>query len=620
MARVVETLMKRLFPLVALVALTTHCATPTAISPVAIAATEQNAPPIAWRRWDKETFEKARAEKRIVVVAIQTQWCHWCHVMDEETWSDPAIRALVDKHFVAIREDADARPDLGERYADWGWPALAVLTPDGKAITELRGFQEKRAFFAVLDGLAQKLARGEPLERAPLSLASAPASSEGGALAAIREHTAKQLQGYWDEIEGGWGKPQKYPFWAPIEASLAAGTVRGDDDAKQRALFTLRQARSLVDPVDGGIFQYSLEGKWTAPHYEKLAELNGALLGSYALAVTAASTPEERDAAIGTGRAVHKWMTSTMRDSSGAFYANQDADVGTRGERPALVGKQYYALDAAARAQAGAPFIDKHIYAAHNGRAIAGLARFAGATADDVMLADAVRAADVVIASHSTPRGFVHAAGDDTSGAGLLYLTDQIAMGNALVELYEATGDAKWRTLAVMSVRAMVSALWDEGRGAFLAHTVDDKTPALDVRSPLRANAEAARLVLKVGRLEGDSNLVSTAERALRSFATPAIVATEGRIVGEYLLAVEEALAEPLHFAIVGPGDTSALRKAVLAVHAPHRIVEQHEPGKKYPDLGKPTLYVCGATFCSPPITDAALVAKKTAPFLKPRT
>ncbi len=620
MARVVETLMQRSLSLVFVVALTTHCATPAAVSPatpVALAGAE--APPIAWRRWDKETFEKARAEQRIVVVAIQTQWCHWCHVMDEETWSDPAIRALVDKHFVAIREDADARPDLAERYADWGWPALALLTPEGKPITELRGFQEKRGFLAVLQGLATRLATGEALGRASVTIAAAPVEEEG-ALAAIREHTWTQLHGYWDDVEGGWGKPQKYPFWAPIEASLAAATLRGDDAAKKRALFTLLQARGLVDPVDGGIFQYSLEGKWTAPHYEKLAELNGALLGTYALAVTAAATPEERDAAIATGRAVHKWMTTTLRDASGAFYANQDADVGTRGERPHLVGKQYYALDAAARAQAGAPFVDKHIYAAHNGRAIAGLARFAGATGDDALLADAIRAADVVIASHGTPRGFVHAAGDDHSGAGLLYLSDQIAMGNAFVELYETTGDAKWRTFAATCARNMVSALWDEGRGAFLAHTVDERTPALDVRSPMRANAEAARLVMKVGRLEGDAELTKKGERALRTFAAPAIVSQEGRIVGEYLLAVEEALAEPLHFAIVGPGDTSALRKAVLAVHAPHRIVEQHEPGKKYPDLGKPTLYVCGATFCSPPINDAALVAKKAAPFLKPRT
>jgi uncharacterized protein YyaL (SSP411 family) len=153
------------------------------------------------------------------------------------------------------------------------------------------------------------------------------------------------------------------------------------------------------------------------------------------------------------------------------------------------------------------------------------------------------------------------------------------------------------------------------------AHTVDATTPALDVRMPMRGNAEAARLLMKVGRLEEDQALAEKGERALRHFADAAIVKEEGRIVGEYLLAVEEALHEPLHFAIVtaqADDASRALLRAALRVYAPHRLVEVTPPGK-YPDLGRPALYICGASFCSPPITDPAAVANKAQPFLKPR-
>ena len=593
-----------------------QCVTSSAPTPTAAPA------PIEWRRWEKDSFEQARTHRRMVIVTITTQWCHWCHVMDEETWSDPEVRTLLADHFIAIREDADARPDLAERYADWGWPAIALLSPTGGAVAELRGYQEKTQLLARLRGLVAKLQQGAPLERSDVAQhAPVPAAAD---LSRIREVTAAQLELFWDPLEGGWGTPQKYPFWAPIEVSLLRGALRGDEVARARGTKTLAQARSLIDAIDGGMFQYSLQGKWTAPHYEKLADINGALLGSYALAVTAG--PGELTAAHAqeAGRALHRWLTSTLRAPSGAFFANQDADVGTRGERPRVLGKAYYALDASGRTRVGAPFIDTHIYAAHNGRVIAGMARFAGTIGDDAMLMDAVRAADAVIATHaldaSGARGFLHAQSDARDG--LMHLGDQVAMGQAFIELFEATGDGKWRALAQATTRALVTSLWDEGAGAFRAHTRDTRTPDLAVRMPMRGNAEAARLLMKVGRLEEDQALVQTGERALRHFADDAIVREEGRIVGEYLLALEEALSEPLHFAIVAvaadKGATRPLLTAALSLHAPHRIVEVTLPGK-YPDLGKPALYICGASFCSPPITDPALVAAKAAPFLKPR-
>jgi uncharacterized protein len=589
----------------------------------------------AWERFGRESFERAQREGRLIVVTVGTQWCHWCHVMDEETWSDAEVRALLDARFVAIREDADARPDLAERYAAWGWPAIALLSPEGAPITELRGFQSKARFLPLLQALVGKLDRGEAIAR----IEEVPASDPPRPLDAIQAYAHAQLDRVWDEREGGWGKVQKYPFWAPIEYHLVRGALRGDDEARARALLTLDRSRGLLDAVDGGMFQYSLDGVWTAPHYEKLAEINGANLGAFALGWLASKEERHLDA----GRSIHRYLTTRLRASSGAFYANQDADLGTRGERSRLVGKAYYALPAEERRRAGEPFIDKSIYASHNGRIIAGLARFAAAIGDEAMLADAARAAEAVLGTHFDGASFSH--GPLATDDGVRHLADQVAMTAALLELFGATGEAL-RLPPPPRASGALLALREEpsgAGGALYAHSLSPDAPPLARRTPLRANAEAARLLIKLGRLEEEPALIEAGLRALAAFAREPLVADEGRLVGEYLLALEEARAEPLHFAIVrtataapvvepaaaqpaaqpagvGGSAVRALHRAALAVYAPHRLVEILAPGGKYPDLGRPALYICGTSFCSAPITDPARVAEKAAPFLKPKS
>jgi thiol:disulfide interchange protein len=166
---------------IAALATTAACATPTPTTSTTTTTTTTTAVaarPIAWRRWDASTFADAKAHNKIIVVAIETEWCHWCHVMDERTWSDVDVQRLIGDRYVAIREDADARPDLAEKYADWGWPALAIISPSGEAVTELRGFQDKATFLPLLASYAQRLDKGERLSRATKAVPPAAATAK----------------------------------------------------------------------------------------------------------------------------------------------------------------------------------------------------------------------------------------------------------------------------------------------------------------------------------------------------------------------------------------------------------------------------------------------------------
>lgn len=572
---------------------------------------------VAWRHWNAASFEKARAEKRLLLVTVVTEWCHWCHVMDEKTWGDPAIAALIAERFVAIRVDADARPDLAERYADWGWPAIALLTPDARPVTEWKGYQEPRRFESELVAYLRDLDDGRPLERKAVVM-----PREARPLAAIRDFTRAQLDRFYDPAEGGWGRPQKYPLWAPVGAGLFSGLVHGEEARLREVKTTLDGELNLIDEVDGGMFQYSLKGVWTAPHYEKLAEIQGPAMENLVDGWAALGDERYKVGAIDVAR----YVRTVLRRSDGAFFANQDADVGTRGEVARVLGLEWYGLGSREeRAARGEPFVDRHVYASHNGRVIAGLVKIGMLTGDRALVDDAARAADVILGKHRVGAAFSHDEGTDDDD--VLYLMDQVTMGRALLLLAEATGERRYRDAAMATARFVTDTLQDQTTGAFFAHTPvkDDVGVFAERRTPYKANAEAARFLLAVGRLEEDAALIAAGERALVAFANEATVKEEFRAVGEMLLALEEHLVEPLHFSVVGSAAdgtiddaTRALLQAAGRVYAPHRLIDVQVPGKKYPDLGKPALYICTSTFCSPPITDPTTVANKAARYLKP--
>jgi uncharacterized protein YyaL (SSP411 family) len=591
------------------------CATPAATTTTTTttapaAHTSGHGGAVAWQPWDPASFAAAKAQKKLLLVTVVTEWCHWCHVMDEKTWGDPTIAALMRERFIAIRVDADARPDLAERYADWGWPALALLTPDAQPVTEWKGYQEARRFEGELTSYLADLDAGRTLARkAPaLDLKAQP-------LAAMRDFTRAQLDRFYDAEQGGWGKNQKYPLWAPISAGLFATSVRGDTAALQAVQTTLDGELSLIDAVDGGMFQYSLKGVWTAPHYEKLAEIQGPAMENFIDAWALTGEARYKKGALDVAR----YVRTVLRRDDGAFFANQDADVGTRGEVARVLGIEWYGLNSReARAARGEPFVDRHVYASHNGRLIAGLARIGLLTGDGAFIDDAVRAAEVILKGHVVGDGFSHDEGTDDDG--VLHLLDQVAMGRALLTLAEATGSPRYRALATRTAHFIVAKLEDPMQGGYFAHTPvpGDVGVFAERRRPYKINGEAASFILKVGRLEEDAVLIASAEKALQAFAAESIVKEEYRAVGEMLLALEEQLVEPLRFSVVGGDDdvTRALLHASNAVYAPHRLVDVQAPGKKYPDLGKPVLYICGSTFCSPPISDPGAVATKAARYL----
>jgi len=305
--------------------------------------------PIDWHEWGAEAFEKAAAEDKPVLLDIGAVWCHWCHVMDRESYENAETAKIINDLFVAVKVDRDERPDVDTRYqaavstisGQGGWPLTAFLTPDGKPYFGGTYFPPddrygrpsfQRVLLTMADVFQNK--RGEVDESAgSVMLAieenesfSGHAGNPGPELLAKLVDSAIQQ---FDERNGGFGSQPKFPHSGAIDLLIDAASRTGDAEraeaAKKVAVFSLLKmaAGGIHDQLAGGFHRYSVDERWVVPHFEKMAYDNTELLKNYVHAFQTFGEQEFARVASGILRWMEEWLSDRER---GGFYASQDAD------------------------------------------------------------------------------------------------------------------------------------------------------------------------------------------------------------------------------------------------------------------------------------------------------
>src|SRR2546425_7969765 len=379
---------------------------------------------IQWLEWGKESFDKAQSLGKPILLDITGSWCHWCHVMDNTSYSDPAVIDLVNKNFIAVRVDTDKRPDVNRRYNMGGWPTTAFLDNEGRIITGgtyIPPQQLREVLRSVLDFYGTNKGKvGSKLQSTRISPAKNEPLSDR-----ITKDIATTVAVNFDIDYGGFGSEPKFPHTEALEYALLRYRYHAEKEMLTVVTKTLDKMGTggVYDRVEQGFFRYSTTRDWSIPHFEKMAEDNAKLLGVYLHASQATGNPYFRRIAEG----IVNYVRNSLSDQqNGGFYGSQDAD------------EEYYKLSKNEREKSKAPSIDRTLYANYNSLFVSSFL-LASVILDNAELAGfALKSLDGVLARFSLTEGVAHFWGVDAIGPRGL-LVDHATLLNDLLDAYEYT-------------------------------------------------------------------------------------------------------------------------------------------------------------------------------------
>jgi uncharacterized protein YyaL (SSP411 family) len=599
--------------------------------------------PVDWYPWGEEALARASEENRPILLSIGYAACHWCHVMERESFENQLTARVMNERFVCVKVDREERPDLDSIYMDavvaltgqGGWPMTVFLTPGGEpffggtyfppeprhglpafkqvllAVSE--AWQEKRE--EVLRSganLAEHIRVGSQLQPSPELLTEE-----------LLDHADENLRAVHDPTWGGFGRAPKFPPAPVLEYLLR----RGEEEMTRRTLDGMA-AGGMHDLVGGGFHRYSVDARWLVPHFEKMLYDNALLASVYLHAAKRFGEPRYRAIADSTIDYVLRELTL----EGGGLASAQDADTnGVEGltftwasgegapeqlfepfedDRFVLRGElddETRARLLAIRAGRPQPLRDDKAIASWNGLMLAALAQ--GGRVDEGM-----RLAEFLLGPLSTEAGRLHRTWRGGLAKGTGYLEDYADVAYGLMELHVATGEPRWLLEAHRLATLAVELFGDPEPGGFFQAPADGeqlvaRKKEVDDHPTPSGNAMLAYVLLRLARIWGDDELERLGTSVLRLVRDAATRAPTS--FGWALVALHQQLSPHRELAIVGPPDAAVARAAVGAA-APTDVVA-FGPAEGVPLLvgraevdGRPAVYVCERFVCALPVTDPA--------------
>ncbi len=338
---------------------------------------------INWRRWGVAAFEEAKGSGKPVLLSISAVWCHWCHAMDQRTYSDPRVIEVINRDYIPVRADTDREPDINTRYNMGGWPSTVFLTSDRDVMTGAT-YMPPDQMLIVLERVASayKEQNHDLMEKAKQARQDTEDSfrqtSGGASRVGDVDKVLNVLREAYDPLDAGFGTHQKFPYPAALQLLLFSFETTGNAEDLKMATDTLNAMieGQMFDKIEGGMFRYATKRDWSDPHYEKIladnARMAYVLLDAYRLAGD--------NAYLDTARSIFGYMERTLMDSkTGLFHGSQDAD------------EDYYLSDSEQRKQMTAPAVDPAMYTDSNAMAACAYVKLYGVGKDPIARDKALR-------------------------------------------------------------------------------------------------------------------------------------------------------------------------------------------------------------------------------------
>ena len=562
---------------------------------------------IHWREWDDSAFDRAKQNDKPILLAISAVWCHWCHVMDETSYSDPGVIDFINERYVAVRVDNDRRPDVNARYNQGGWPTTAFLAPDGSLLAgatylppdQMRGALEQVAEFYVAN-------RAE-IEKRSLDFRSRSRSFELPEARELDEDIVRtvlqEVESKYDVEYGGFGTAPKFPMVDVLELLLQEYRISGDQRWYDMLAHTFlgMSDGGMYDHVEGGFFRYSTTRDWSIPHFEKMTEDHAGLLR--VLAGLARATRNERFRS--TLISALGYIRTTLRDPQAHLFAgSQDAD------------EAYYAMPLDERRSHTAPYVDRTSYSNWTSAMAGTFFCAADALDDDRLGGEGETTLDTLHERMRDENGLLYHFIELQPGAvpsvrGLL--ADQAAYLRALLDAHEYGGRPRFLERARDLADAIDRNFAAEDGGYYDHAQVEQQLGNLVIRErPMPDNALLAECFLRLQILEGDPLYRERARRALLVYAKT--YERAGMFAAPYARAVRRYLSTSASVILVGSAaETAELREAAHNLPEALLVVGTVDPhdGDRLRARGfdphlQPVAYVCREEACAAPALTAA--------------
>jgi hypothetical protein len=646
--------------------------------------------PVDWYPWGEEAFAKARRENKPIFLSIGYSTCHWCHVMERESFEDEKVASYLNAHFVSIKVDREERPDVDKIYmtavqamtGQGGWPLNLFLTPDLKPFFGGTYWPPEGRFGR--PGFLQVLQRIHELwQQRPEDLASSAQQLHSHLAAATeRESTnllvlttsvlhqvARAFKAEYDPRHGGFGNAPKFPRPSQPAFLLRYGTRFKDQDAVKMVLRTCERmaAGGMYDQLGGGFARYSVDERWLVPHFEKMLYDNAQLIHLYLDAYLVSG--EARFANV--ARDILRYVLRDLTHPDGGFYSAEDADsegkegkfyCWTRDEMaklltadefkvavryfgvtepgnfvdhsdpnplpnqsvlsiadPKLSAEEAVLLGAAkqklfdARSRRVRPHLDDKILASWNGMMLGAVARASAVLADDAYRAAAEKNLAFLRAKlwDASTKTLYHRWRDGARDT--VQLLDAYAnLLAGVLDLYEATLDARHLEFALAVAETMLAKFYDAEQGGFWQSPAGASDLILRVKDDYdgaepSGNSVATLALLRLAAITDRKDFRQAAEKTLRLFADR--MQRIPQAVPHLLCALDFWLEEPRRVVIAGDSTSPAARALLCAAHSvyqPNKVLLSNtgpvEPfAKTLPARDGPVAYLCTGAACQPP-------------------
>ena len=603
--------------------------------------------PVDWYPWGDEALARAREEDKPILLSVGYAACHWCHVMEHESFEDAATAALMNEHFVSVKVDREERPDIDSVYMDavvsltghGGWPMTVFLTPGGAPFFGGTYYPpEPRHGLPSFPQLLQAIANAWRERRSDIErdagaiteqLRRTAEPSHEPLTSSLLTDAVRGLREQFDPEWGGFGPAPKFPPASVLEFLLR----RGELELATRTLDAMA-AGGMYDLVGGGFHRYSVDRQWLVPHFEKMLYDNALLVPVYLHGWLVTGNDRYREVATET----LDYMLRELALDEGGFASAEDADTdGVEGLtytwteddnvphdllHPFEHGRFIIrgALDPELRARLfeererrRKPLRDDKAIASWNGLTLAALAEAGRRLGRDDYLDAARSLGEFLLGPLSTAKGRLYRSWRAGQAKHAGVLEDYADVANGLYELHIATGELRWleesRRLAMLAI----DLFGDPADGGFFLTPRDGeelvaRKKDFDDHPTPSGNSMLAYVLLHLSRLWGDQELERQAVGVFR-FVAPLLPRAPSAF-GHALNALDLHFSPPREIAIVGPPDSEVAR-AALASFDPNAVVA-FGPSDEVPLLagkdlvdGRPAVYVCEAFACRAPVTEA---------------